>query len=72
MSLINDFAGIEILFMDCLKSSSSHSRTLNSPELSELQVLKNSLENIRWDTIAACLDQCTCNEISTTLFKLHV
>lgn len=72
MPLINDFAGIEILFLYCLKSSSSHSNNLNSPELSEVQVPKNSLENIRWATATACVDQNTCNESSTTLLKLHV
>lgn len=66
MPLINDFSGIEILLLYCLKSSSSHSRTLNSPELSEVQVLKKSLKNIRWDTVTACEDECTCNESSTT------
>lgn len=72
MPLINDFAGVEMLLLYSLKSSSSHSKTLNSPELSEVQVPKNSLENIRWATATACVDQYTCNESSTTLLKLHV
>lgn len=48
-------------------------RTLNSPELSEAQILRNSLEKARWKTlisVTSCLDQCTYNECSTTLLKL--